>query len=235
MNETILIIEDEKSIADALIFSLEEEMYKTVWCDIGSVALDVINNQKIDLILLDIGLPDIHGFELCKMIKAIKDIPIIFLTARKEEVDTVIGLEIGADDYVTKPFSLRELMTRIKVLLNRYKRIYSNTIKQVETLENSPCAIDDVSKTIKCFDKTLLLTRYEYCIFKTLMESPNRVYSRSQLMDLVWDEPESSYERAVDTHIKSIRNKLKKINSDFLPIKTHHGLGYSYSSKGNQE
>ena len=118
----ILLVEDEQSIADALIFSLEQDSYEVHWCHLGSDALSVLDNQRIDLVILDIGLPDINGFDLCKMIKAKIDLPIIFLTARQEEVDKLIGLEIGGDDYITKPFSLREVSSRIKVILKRYGR-----------------------------------------------------------------------------------------------------------------
>ena len=226
----ILLVEDEQSIADALIFSLEQDSYEVHWCHLGSDALSVLDNQRIDLVILDIGLPDINGFDLCKMIKAKIDLPIIFLTARQEEVDKLIGLEIGGDDYITKPFSLREVSSRIKVILKRYGRsdISMNTA-DVKRLGN--CSINDKTLEITYFNQALDLTRYEFLLFKMLIESPNRVFSRELLMQKVWDEPERSFERAVDTHVKTLRAKLKKINENVQPIKTHHGLGYSFNDK----
>lgn len=228
--KTILLVEDEQSIADALIFSLEQDNYQVVWCQLAAEALDVLDKQSIDLAILDIGLPDINGFDLCKMIKAKIDLPIIFLTARQEEVDKLIGLEIGGDDYITKPFSLREVSSRIKVILKRYARSETQIVSAVSSgLTN--CSVNTDRMEINYFSQTLDLTRYEYLLFKTLIDSPNRVFSREVLMQQVWDEPERSFERAVDTHVKTLRAKLKKINNKVQPIKTHHGLGYSFNDK----
>jgi two-component system catabolic regulation response regulator CreB len=230
----ILLVEDEQSIADALIFSLEQDNYEVNWCALGSDALAVIEAQQIDLVILDIGLPDINGFDLCKTIKAKQDLPIIFLTARQEEVDKLIGLEIGGDDYITKPFSLREVSSRIKVILKRYGRsggVSAQGVNAVSLKGIENCTINNETLEIHYFNQTLDLTRYEFLLFKTLIESPNRVFSRDLLMQSVWDEPERSFERAVDTHIKTLRAKLKKINSQVQPIKTHHGLGYSFNDK----
>lgn len=232
--KTILLVEDEQSIADALIFSLEQDNYGVNWCALGSDALTIIDSQKIDLVILDIGLPDINGFDLCKLIKAKQDLPIIFLTARQEEVDKLIGLEIGGDDYITKPFSLREVSSRIKVILKRYGRLGGSSTEGINAaslmgVEN--CTINNETLEIHYFNQALDLTRYEFLLFKTLIESPNRVFSRDILMQHVWDEPERSFERAVDTHIKTLRAKLKKINGQVQPIKTHHGLGYSFNDK----
>jgi two-component system, OmpR family, catabolic regulation response regulator CreB len=230
MKKTILVVEDERSIADALIFALEQENYNTIWVELGGEALDIVSKKDIDLILLDVGLPDINGFELCKEIKTASDIPIIFLTARKEEVDKIIGLEIGADDYVTKPFSLRELTSRIKIIINRYERMYKSEKSSTISKHEENCFADTDKKTIIYFGEELDLTRYQYLILKILINNPNRVYSRSELMEYVWDEPDKSFDRAVDTHIKTIRSKLNKIKPDLKPIKTHHGLGYSFTA-----
>jgi two-component system catabolic regulation response regulator CreB len=233
--KTLLLVEDEQSIADALVFSLEQEGYSIIWCSLGFEALKVLDQEKIDLVVLDIGLPDITGFDLCKMIKAKEDLPIIFLTARQEEVDKLIGLEIGGDDYITKPFSLREVASRIKVILNRYNRVASQyeavQHQSIQHQEKSNCTIDLQAMSITYFNEVLELTRYEYLLLKILIESPNRVYSRDVLMQNVWDEPDRSFERSVDTHIKTLRSKLKKVNAFVQPIKTHHGLGYSFNDK----
>lgn len=228
--QTLLLVEDEQSIADALIFALEQENYQVLWCQLASEALESFNHHHIDLAILDIGLPDSNGFDLCKAIKAKVDLPIIFLTARQEEVDKLIGLEIGGDDYITKPFSLREVCSRIKVILKRYHRIDSqHSLTPTPILTN--CFVDDDKMEVVYFKQGLELTRYEFLLFKTLIQNPNRVFSRENLMNRVWNEPERSFERAVDTHIKTLRAKLKKINHTVQPIKTHHGLGYSFNDK----
>lgn len=172
------------------------------------------------------GLPDQNGFELCKDIRQFSQVPIIFLTARKEEMDRIIGLEIGGDDYVTKPFSPREICARVKTVLRRVQ-IVPDQSQAIEAKAASWFDINTAKAQIRFQNKKLDLTRYEYLIALTLLEHPEQVYSRAQLMDKVWDEPEASFERAVDTHIKSLRAKLKEVDSENSPIQTHRGLGYS--------
>ncbi len=223
MKKNILLIEDEVSIADNIIYTLKTEGFNISWLQLGAAGIDYIKNTPTDLVILDIGLPDINGFEVCKSIRQFSEIPIIFLTARSEEIDCVVGLEIGADDYISKPFSPRELSARIKVIL---KRVQHTKVTQ----SNNLFEIIDKQNCIRYMGIELVLTRYEYLILKTLLHRPQQVFSRSQLMDQVWDEPETSYDRAVDTHIKSLRAKLKKISSQD-PIQTHRGFGYSIKAE----
>lgn len=227
----ILLIEDESSIADNILYALKTEGFDVTWLKLGSEGLDYVRSKSPDVVILDIGLPDISGFEVCKQIRLCSQVPIIFLTARDEEVDRVVGLEIGGDDYVTKPFSPRELAARVRVILRRVgqhaRGALNNDIPADLNRSNSSFVIDSEKARIQYFDVLLELTRYEYLILKTLLSYPERVFSREQLMQNVWESPETSLERAVDTHIKSIRAKLREINSDFEPIKTHRGLGYS--------
>ncbi len=228
MAKNILVIEDEAAIAENVVYALETEGFKATWISLGQEGLEIVRKQKFDLLILDVGLPDISGFELCKQVRTLSDVPIIFLTARSEEIDRVVGLEIGGDDYVTKPFSPRELTARVKVIL---KRIPNNP---GETISDPPeFTIDSEKNKITYCSIPLELTRYEYLILKTLLHRPERVFSRAQLMDQVWDEPESSFDRAVDTHIKSLRAKLKQVgHSD--PIKTHRGFGYSIKASRDE-
>lgn len=219
MNKCILLIEDEVSIADNISYALQTESFNVHWVQLGNDGIEYLQLNSVDLIILDVGLPDINGFEVCKLIRKFSEVPIIFLTARSEEIDRIVGFEIGADDYVSKPFSPRELSARVKVIL---KRVNPNNIAQSNTIFE----IYDDKNSIRYQGVELALTRYEYLILKTLLQRPQQVFSRSQLMDKVWDEPESSYDRAVDTHIKSLRAKLKKINAQD-PIQTHRGFGYS--------
>lgn len=180
--------------------------------------------EDISLIILDIGLPDRDGFELCREIRKNSSTPIIFLTARSDEIDRVVGLEIGGDDYVVKPFSPRELTARVKAILRRCKEpdLPSN-IAEV----SFPFTLDKERLRVSYFETHLDLSRYELGIMMVLIRQPGRVFSRRRLMELVWAEPESSWERTVDAHIKSIRRKLREINPGEEPIKTHRGLGYS--------
>lgn len=228
MAKKILVIEDEAAIAENVVYALETEGFEVAWKPLGQEGLEIFQKQPFDLLILDVGLPDISGFELCKKIRTLSDVPIIFLTARSEEIDRVVGLEIGGDDYVTKPFSPRELTARVKVILKRIPNTPG------ETISDSPdFVIDSEKNTISYCSIPMELTRYEYLILKTLLHRPERVFSRTQLMDQVWDEPEASFDRAVDTHIKSLRAKLKQI-SDSDPIKTHRGFGYSIQASRHE-
>lgn len=217
----ILLIEDERSIADTICYALKNDHFSVTWTMLGQDALDHLQENHVDLIILDIGLPDINGFELCKTIRQSCDTPIIFLTARNDEIDRVLGLEIGADDYVTKPFSPRELTARIKVILKRTHTPHA--ICQSHQIFH----LDTHKKHISYHGTPLELTRYEYCLLELLLSQPQRIFSREQLMSHIWDAPEASMDRTVDAHIKSIRAKLRAISSQDSPIKTHRGMGYS--------
>jgi two-component system, OmpR family, catabolic regulation response regulator CreB len=221
MKPRILIVEDEPAIADNIAYALETEGFETVQVSAGTAALSVVAESRVDLIVLDIGLPDVNGLEICKQIRETHSTPIIFLTARKDEVDRVVGLEIGADDYVIKPFSPRELTARIKAVLRRTRAGggKGNTSDPFQTNESK--------RQIVYFGKPLDLSRTEYEILKTFIRRPGQVFSRDQLMDLAWDEPETSLDRTVDVHIKNIRAKLKAANPGKDPIVTHRGSGYS--------
>lgn len=224
----IWLVEDEVTIADSLVYKLESDDFRVRWFERGELILAALSSTHYypDLIVCDVGLPDIIGFDLAKRILAEYDIPIIFLTARSEEIDRIVGLEIGADDYITKPFSPREVSIRIKTIL---KRIAKQTTRQV-TIKAGPFILDEDSAVIHYYDQHLNLTRYEYLLMKTFIHSPNRVFSRAQLMELVWQDNLESMERTVDTHIKTIRQKLVVINaSSKQPIVTYRGLGYSLS------
>lgn len=228
MAKNILVVEDEAAIAENVVFALQTEGFNVTWKSLGQESLDLVRNNQADLLILDVGLPDISGFELCKQIRTFSQVPILFLTARSEEIDRVVGLEIGGDDYVTKPFSPRELAARVKVILKRMPNSPAEA-----TSEQPDFIIDSEKNTITYYETPLQLTRYEYLILKTLLHWPEKVFSRAQLMDRVWDEPEASFDRAVDTHIKSLRAKLKQVR-DFDPIKTHRGFGYSIEASRHE-
>ena len=223
----ILLIEDEPAIADTVVYALSTEGFETDWCTTGGEALQALQQNPPDLILLDVGLPDTNGFEWFKALRETSKIPVIFLTARSEEIDRVVGLELGADDYISKPFSPRELTARVKAVLRRSGQ--NNDSATVTPAIAEAFAIDDAKFDICYHGHSLDLSRYEYRLLKLLIQNPQRVYSREQLLQLVWDNPEHSLDRTVDSHIKTLRAKLRAISSETDPIKTHRGLGYSLS------
>ena len=221
MHPKILLVEDEPSIADNIVYALKTEGFEPVSCSTGREALARFAQEKFTLIILDVGLPDINGFELCKQFRALSAVPIIFVTARKDEIDRVVGLEIGGDDYVVKPFSPRELTARVKAILRR-------TGQPPTAAGPEPIfVIDDERCEIRYHGTPLSLSRYELRLLKILAQKPGRVFSREQLMEQAWEEPESAFDRTVDAHIKTLRAKLRAVRSDEDPIRTHRGLGYS--------
>jgi two-component system, OmpR family, catabolic regulation response regulator CreB len=217
----ILIIEDEPAIADTIIYALKVEGHITHWVSLGNEGIAYEGREPVDLVVLDVGLPDISGFEVCKKLRQQSQVPIIFLTARGAVIDRVVGLEIGADDYLAKPFSPRELTARVKAIL---KRVNVQPITQAGS--GLWFHIDEVKARIEFYNVVLDLTRYEYLLLKIMLREPERVFSRAQLMDLVWTS-EASMERTVDAHIKSLRAKLRQVKPENDPIQTHRGLGYS--------
>lgn len=226
MQNHILIIDDEASIADNLIYALSMEGFTSDWSSLGVDGIEMLKHSpsKYDLVILDVGLPDTSGFEVCKQIRAFSEVPIIFLTARGEEIDRVIGLEIGGDDYVVKPFSPRELVARVKLRLRKNKPL--------EPIEASIFSLDEDRHTIHFKGVLLTLTTYEFGILALLIRHQERVFTREQLMERVWREHQDSIDRVIDTHIKTIRAKLKSIDKQSSPIVTHRGLGYSLSMRG---
>jgi len=221
MKHRILIVEDEPAIADTIQYALETDGFEPVCLSCGSPVAGMLAETAFDLIVLDIGLPDISGIDLCRHIRKDYDIPIIFLTARSDEVDRVVGLEIGADDYVIKPFSPRELSARVRAVLRR-------TAPRAEASGAAAAfRIDALRRQIYYFTTLLTLSRFEYDLLKTFIHRPGQVFTRDHLMELVWDAPEASMDRTVDAHIKNIRAKLRAVRADIDPIVTHRGTGYA--------
>nr|WP_288256041.1 two-component system response regulator CreB [uncultured Pseudomonas sp.] len=219
----ILIVEDEAAIADTLVYALQAEGFVTHWSSLGGEALTLLENSAFDLAILDVGLPDISGFEVCKRLRRFSEVPVIFLTARSEEIDRVVGLEIGADDYVVKPFSPREVAARVKAILKRVAPRETPAASVPSTFQ-----IDDAAFRIHYHGQALSLTRHEFRLLRTLLGQPRRVYSREQLLDALGVASEAGYERNIDSHIKSVRAKLRAIAPSEEPIQTHRGLGYSF-------
>lgn len=240
----ILILEDEPSIAESLIFVLQAESFSAHWESLATKALAYVKEHPVDLIIMDVGLPDMTGFEACKQLRKFSEVPVMFLTARGDELDRVVGLEIGADDYVVKPFSPREVAARIKAILKRMRPVVATNdpllILKSSThhLSSKPehareFVIDTERKTIYYQQHLLQLTRFEFCLLQTLVEQPGRVFSRDQLLNAVGVTADAGYDRSIDGHIKTLRAKLRAINVAAEPIKTLRGFGYSYQPEVN--
>lgn len=238
MQKMILLVEDEAAIAEPLQYALKRENWQVLWFTTAVDALNALAQYKFDFIILDVGLPDMDGFELCRKIRQHWQTPLLFLTARNDEIERIIGIEIGADDYCGKPFSPREIISRIKAIWRRMELTaangqHSDKLAQPQVNESSEKIIEfshwyaDLNRyQIKYHGQLLQLTRYEAGLLLFLLKHPEQVFSRMQLMQQVWEHPDHSLERTVDTHIKSLRQKLKLVSDD-EPIITHRGLGYS--------
>jgi two-component system catabolic regulation response regulator CreB len=223
----ILLVEDEPAIAQTVLYALRTEGFEAVHCLTGGEALQALGAGGFDLAVLDVGLPDIGGFALCRELRRIGPtrgggLPVIFLTAHDAEAERILGLEIGADDYVTKPFSPRELVARVRVVLRRGQGGAGGTIAAPAGFEH-----DADGHRIRYRGHALDLTRYEYGLLAALLQRPGAVLTRAQLMDRVWGDALDSGDRTIDTHIKTLRAKLRAVAPELDPIRTHRGLGYS--------
>lgn len=243
MSKTILLVEDEQAIADSIAYALRTDGFTPQHVMLGEQALAVLRPGPGNaaampvLVVLDVGLPDMSGLEVCRRLRQFSDVPVIFLTARSDEIDRIVGLEIGADDYVTKPFSPRELVARIRVILRRagaapVPRETGMTIAApagVPLPAAAPARFElrALEARVLFLGQPLELTRYEYLLLKTLLEHPGHVLSRAQLMARVWSGAPDTLERTVDAHVKSLRAKLRAVDAQVDPIHTHRGLGYS--------
>lgn len=219
----ILLVEDERGIWEALALAFSREAFEVQQCSLGRDAIAAVRSRAPDLVVLDVGLPDTTGFEVCKALRSFSEVPIIFLTARGEELDRVLGLELGADDYLSKPFSPRELIARVRAVLKRSRGTGAPLVAQTEVgLRRDPD-----HACIRWRGEALALTRAEYLLLGALMEAKGRVLSRSQMM-AAWDDPDMTGERTVDVHVRALRAKLKLAGADPACIATHRGFGYSY-------
>jgi two-component system catabolic regulation response regulator CreB len=218
----IFIVEDELSIAQTVQFALEAEGFTTEHFPSGGACLDALSTNSPSLILLDVGLTDGSGFEFFRRIRQITETPVIYMTARDAEIDRVAGLEMGADDYIVKPFSLRELVARVRVVLRRFE-----TASVANAGTSDIFRIDSVRRQIHYHAQPLDLTLHEYRLLETLLSHPERVFTRGQLLERGWNDPDHRLERTIDSHIKSLRNKLRLVKPDADPICTHRGVGYS--------
>ena len=218
----VLVVEDEIAIADAVIYALRSEGLEAEHCMFGRDVLSRVRKGGVDVIVLDVGLPDMSGFDVCRELRRCSDVPVLFLTARTDEIDRVLGLELGADDYLAKPFSPRELVARVRARLRRPHGLGAETWRRAGDFE-----IDADGHRIRYRGQALDLTRYELALLAALLQRPGAILSRAQLMEQGWMDGGDSSDRTVDTHVKTLRAKLHQVADDADPIRTHRGLGYS--------
>lgn len=237
----ILLVEDDVAIAETVIYALQREHFSVHHCHSAQSALNQMQQLMPDLAILDVGLPDANGFDLCKLLQQHYATPFIFLTAHSEEIDRVLGLELGAEDYISKPFSPRELVLRVKAVLRRHGNTQviragltllapdtmCETQVSASAAKTSAFVIDHACARISWHGQLLTLTRAEYKVLGAMAQQAHRIFSRDQLLDYIGPSSEDSHDRAVDTLIKQLRAKLRAIRTDVEPIVTHRGMGYS--------
>jgi two-component system catabolic regulation response regulator CreB len=223
---TILLAEDEHAIAETVLYALRAEGYAAEHVALGGLVLPRLRRGGIDLVLLDVGLPDCSGFDVCRALRAESAVPVVFLTARDGEADRVLGLELGGDDYMAKPFSPRELVARVRARLRRHVEDAGGW-RRLGRFE-----VDADGHRIRFDGVALELTRYEYGLLAALLARPGAVLERARLMDRVWTDALESGERTVDTHVKTVRAKLRAIAPGADPIRTVRGIGYALHVDG---
>jgi len=235
MKPRVLIVEDEPGIADTLQYALRTEGFEPAWCATGEEALARIAEAAPALVILDVGLPDASGFEIFKRIRVTSDVPVVFLTARSDEIDRVVGLELGADDYIAKPFSPRELVARVRGVLRRSAKNTSAAAAPPAGAASAPAplpiVVEEGKMQIRYHGRLLELSRYEFGLLKTLASRPGHVFSRDALLERVWGNDTESMDRTVDAHVKTVRAKMKAIAPNEEPIRTHRGSGYSLAEE----
>ena len=227
----ILLVEDEPAIADTLLYALGTDCFEVTHALTGSDALAAFRNAPFDFVILDIGLPDMTGLDVCRQLRKVTNVPVLFLTARSSEVDRILGLELGGDDYVTKPFSPREVVARVRAILRRSPEFHEKEVNPTEVPDerNGKFHHDDSSMRVHCCGIALDLTAHEYKLLLVLLKQPGRVFTREQLLDKAWADPGAVTDRTVDAHIKSIRAKLKETHTGAEDcIQTRRGLGYLF-------
>jgi DNA-binding response OmpR family regulator len=231
-SSTILLVDDEDSVRRLLTFPLERDGYTVVQAADGEEALRLFDPRTVDLVVLDIMLPKLDGLEVCKRLRAASAVPIIMLTARDDELDKVIGLELGADDYITKPFSIREFRSRVRALLRRAKapRLGEASAGD-ERLDLGDVVIDVPRRTVEVRGEPVQLTYVEFELLRTLAASPGRVFSRRMLLEALWTSADYRDPRTIDVHVRHLREKIEEEPRTPQHILTVRGVGYRFSDR----
>jgi len=230
----ILLVDDDPHILDVIRFSVEKAGHTCLEAKDGKQAVEVFETYqaKIDLIVLDVGLPEMDGLDVCKTIRKTSEVPILFLSARDEEIDRILGLEIGGDDYVTKPFSPRELVARINVIL---KRVQSTSLDMTDdaVLSKGKLALDPSHRSVTFAGQELKLTAIEFNILNTLLARPRMAFTRDQLLTAAWPDNIHVSDRTIDSHIRNLRSKLSDVDCTSV-VETVHGIGFRLGACGEQ-
>ena len=241
--EKILLIEDDENISDFIVKYAKNENFEIETAANGKTGLSMALASKFDMILLDIMLPGMNGNEICRELRKVSGVPVIFLTSRDEEIDRVLGLEIGADDYITKPFSPRELFARIKAVLRRTSektsrhpgspeiRNAAENDESRKTIVTKKLSIDTARREIKLAGKTVEVTYTQFELLKKLASSAGRVFSRDELYESVWGDSGDGFSRTVDVHIKHLREALNKTLEGYNPIVSVRSVGYKFEEE----
>lgn len=229
MARKVLVVDDEKLIVKGIRFSLEQDGYDVTCAYDGEEALEFAKQTEYDIILLDLMLPKISGLEVCQQIRDFSSVPIIMLTAKGEDMDKILGLEYGADDYITKPFNILEVKARIKAILRRSKKS-TNEKDKTRNVEVAGLRLDCESRRVYVHGKEAYLTAKEFDVLELLVFNPNKVYSRENLLNIVWGYEYPGDVRTVDVHIRRLREKIEENPSDPKYVHTKWGVGYYFQS-----
>jgi DNA-binding response OmpR family regulator len=229
-SSTILLVDDEDSIQKLLAYPLEREGYRVLQARDGEEALERFASERVDLVVLDIMLPKLDGLEVCKRLRAESEVPIIMLTARDDELDKVLGLELGADDYITKPFSIREFRSRVRALLRR-AAVSRQVDGEGELISAEGLTIDLARRLVEVEAKRVQLTYVEFELLRILASNPGRVYSRRMLLEALWGGADYREPRTIDVHVRHLREKLERDPADPEYILTVRGVGYRFRDR----
>ncbi|MEG0804898.1 MAG: response regulator transcription factor [Lachnospiraceae bacterium] len=227
MSKKVLVVDDEKLIVKGIRFSLEQDGMEVDCAYDGEEALKMATDSNYDIILLDIMLPKMDGFEVCQHIRDFSTVPIVMLTAKGDDMDKILGLEYGADDYITKPFNILEVKARIKAIMRRTAPIAAAQ-EEVKVIESGDIKMDYESRQLFVLDKNINLTAKEFDLLELLVTHPNKVYSREKLLNLVWGQEYPGDERTVDVHVRRLREKIEQNPSEPKYVQTKWGVGYYY-------
>ena len=229
-SSTILLVDDEDSIQKLLAYPLEREGYRVLQARDGEEALERFASERVDLVVLDIMLPKLDGLEVCKRLRAESEVPIIMLTARDDELDKVVGLELGADDYITKPFSIREFRSRVRALLRR-AAVSRQVDEDGELISAEGLTIDLARRLVEVGGNRVQLTYVEFELLRILASNPGRVYSRRMLLEALWGGADYREPRTIDVHVRHLREKLERDSADPEYILTVRGVGYRFRDR----
>jgi DNA-binding response OmpR family regulator len=222
----ILVIEDNEEIADILTSYLEQEGYAVHHCRDGRLGLTAFGEQSFALVLLDVGLPGLDGYTVCREIRKTSEVPVLMVSARDDALDKILGLEVGADDYMVKPFNPQELLIRVSGLLRRARRSGAKAAKSTAKIVRGPLTVEPESRRVYLEGKPLTLTRIEFGLLLALVTHPGQILSREHLMERVWEAEPPAESRLIDSHLRNLRAKLRAVNPAADLIRSVRGVGY---------